>query len=58
MFHHSIKLQYEVRVDKPNPQFAMHIQQATGGIEGEIPVAIQYFFQAWAPADRRNTVTC
>ena len=46
MFHHSSKLQYEVRVDKPNPQFAAHLQQAIGGIEGEIRVAMQYFFQA------------
>ncbi|WMT86436.1 manganese catalase family protein [Pelagibacterium sp. 26DY04] len=46
MFHHSAKLQYEVRVDKPNPQFARHLQQAIGGIEGEIRVAMQYFFQA------------
>ncbi|GHA26508.1 catalase [Devosia pacifica] len=46
MFHHSSKLQYEVRVDKPNPQFANHLQQAIGGIEGEIRVAMQYFFQA------------
>lgn len=46
MFHHSSKLQYEVRVDNPNPQFAKHLQQAIGGIEGEIRVAMQYFFQA------------
>jgi Mn-containing catalase len=46
MFHHSGKLQYEVRVDKPNPVFAKYLQQAIGGIEGEIRVAMQYFFQA------------
>jgi Mn-containing catalase len=46
MFHHSSKLQYEVRVDKPNPEFAKYLQQAIGGIEGEIRVAMQYFFQA------------
>ncbi len=46
MFHHSAKLQYPVKVDKPNPQFAMLLQQAIGGIEGEIRVAMQYFFQA------------
>ena len=46
MFHHSSKLQYEVRVDKPDPQFAKYLQQAIGGIEGEIRVAMQYFFQA------------
>jgi Mn-containing catalase len=46
MFHHSSKLQYEVRVDRPDPQFAKYLQQAIGGIEGEIRVAMQYFFQA------------
>ena len=46
MFHHSSKLQYEVRVDTPDPVFAKHLQQAIGGIEGEIRVAMQYFFQA------------
>ncbi|WP_106478661.1 manganese catalase family protein [Phytohalomonas tamaricis] len=46
MFHHSSKLQYQVKVDKPDPQFANQLQQAIGGIEGEIRVAMQYFFQA------------
>ena len=46
MFHHSSKLQYPVRVEKPDPEFAMLLQQAIGGIEGEIRVAMQYFFQA------------
>ena len=46
MFHHSSKLQYTVRVDTPDPQFAKMLQQAIGGVEGEIRVAMQYFFQA------------
>lgn len=47
MFYHEPKLQYKVRVDKPNPQFARLLQQAIGGIEGEIRVCLQYLFQAW-----------
>lgn len=47
MFYHDKKLQYKVRVDKPNPQFAKALQQAIGGIEGEIRVCLQYLFQAW-----------
>lgn len=47
MFYHDKKLQYEVRVDKPNPLFARMLQQAIGGIEGEIRVCLQYLFQAW-----------
>ncbi|HMQ53225.1 MAG TPA: manganese catalase family protein [Anaerolineae bacterium] len=47
MFFHSSELQFEVRVDKPNPLFAKMLQQAIGGIEGEIRVCLQYMFQAW-----------
>jgi len=47
MFYHDNKLQYEVRVEKPNPAFAKLLQQAIGGIEGEIRVCLQYLFQAW-----------
>ncbi|MFN3273313.1 MAG: manganese catalase family protein [Paracoccus sp. (in: a-proteobacteria)] len=46
MFYTDNKLQYPVRVDTPNPLFARALQQAIGGVEGEIRVAMQYFFQA------------
>ena len=57
MFYHDRELQYKVRVDKPNPAFARMLQQAIGGIEGEIRVCLQYMFQAWGqrgPAKYRN----
>jgi Mn-containing catalase len=57
MFFHDRRLQYKVRVDKPNPQFATLLQQAIGGIEGEMRVCMQYLFQAWnsrGPAKYRN----
>lgn len=47
MYYTDKKLQYPVRVNKPNPLFAKALQQAIGGIEGEIRVCMQYFFQAW-----------
>jgi Mn-containing catalase len=47
MFYHDHKLQYNVRVEKPDPAFARMLQQAIGGIEGEIRVCMQYLFQAW-----------
>jgi Mn-containing catalase len=47
MFYHDGKLQYPVRVDQPNPLFARMLQQAIGGVEGEIRVMMQYLFQAW-----------
>lgn len=46
-YHDGGKLQYEVKVDKPNPVFANALQQAIGGIQGEIRVCLQYLFQAW-----------
>lgn len=46
MFYVDKDLQYPVRVEKPNPLFARALHQAIGGIEGEIRVAMQYFFQA------------
>ena len=47
MYYHDKRLQYPVTVTKPNPQFARMLQQAIGGVEGEIRVCMQYFFQAW-----------
>ncbi|WP_281976713.1 manganese catalase family protein [Pseudorhizobium flavum] len=46
MFYTDGKLQYPVRVENPDPLFARALQQAIGGVEGEIRVAMQYFFQA------------
>ena len=57
MFYHDSELQYEVTVEKPDPAFAKALQQAIGGVEGEIRVALQYLFQAFG-ARLRNTATC
>jgi Mn-containing catalase len=57
MYYTDKKLQYPVRVETPNPVFARALQQAIGGVEGEIRVALQYFFQAWGcrgPAKYRD----
>jgi Mn-containing catalase len=47
MFYSDGMLQYRVRVERPNPVFARALQQAIGGVEGEIRVMLQYLFQAW-----------
>jgi Mn-containing catalase len=47
MYYTDKKLQFPVEVDTPDPIFARALQQAIGGVEGEIRVALQYFFQAW-----------
>lgn len=48
MFTHTKQLAYKVRVDRPNPVYARALQQAIGGVEGEIRVMMQYLFQAWS----------
>ncbi|WP_226010709.1 manganese catalase family protein [Halomicrobium salinisoli] len=54
MFYHDNQLQYEVTVEEPDPTFARALQQAIGGVEGEMRVAMQYLFQAWAvPSDQQ-----
>ena len=47
MFYHDKHLQWPVKVETPDPLFARQLQQAIGGVEGEIRVCMQYFFQAW-----------
>jgi Mn-containing catalase len=41
MYSTDKKLQFPVRVEKPNPVFARALQQAIGGVEGEIRVALR-----------------
>ncbi|GJE27248.1 manganese catalase family protein [Methylobacterium organophilum] len=47
MYYFDKRLQYPVKVESPDPVFARMLQQAIGGVEGEIRVCMQYFFQAW-----------
>ncbi|GHF43858.1 Mn-containing catalase [Deinococcus metalli] len=57
MFYHDKQLQYTVRVDTPSPVFAKMLQQAIGGVEGEIRVCLQYLFQSFGargPAKYRD----
>jgi len=57
MFYTDGKLQFPVRVEKPDPVFAKALQQAIGGVEGEIRVGMQYMFQAFGargPAKYRD----
>ncbi|MBY0330300.1 MAG: manganese catalase family protein [Acetobacteraceae bacterium] len=54
MFYTDGKLQFPVRVEKPNPLFARALQQAIGGVEGEIRVMMQYLFQGWGSRGPRK----
>jgi Mn-containing catalase len=54
VFYHDDRLQYEVEVEEPDPVFGKLLQQAIGGVEGEMRVAMQYMFQAWAVPDEHE----
>lgn len=54
MFFHDEPLQYEVDVEQPDPYFAKMLQQAIGGAEGEMRVALQYMFQAFAVPQEKS----
>ncbi len=41
------RLQYPVRVDKPDPMFAKQVQELIGGHYGEFTVMVQYLMQGW-----------
>lgn len=47
MFTHVKDLQFEVRVERPDPRFATLLQEQFGGANGELAAAMQYFTQAF-----------
>ena len=57
MFLHQNRLQYRSKPDRPDPLFAMKLQEVIGGQWGEISVMMQYLFQGWncrGPAKYRD----
>ncbi|MDF2883692.1 MAG: Catalase [Clostridiaceae bacterium] len=53
MFKHEKALLKDVRVEKPNPQYAVLMQEQLGGGNGELKAAMQYLSQSF----RINDVT-
>lgn len=47
MFRHTKELQFEAKPEKPDPVYAMKLQELIGGAWGEMTVAMQYLFQGW-----------
>ncbi|MGN7313379.1 manganese catalase family protein [Alkalicoccobacillus gibsonii] len=47
MFRHQKELQFEVKVDRPDPMLARQIQEVLGGQFGEMTVMMQYLFQGF-----------
>ena len=51
MFRHVKKLQYTVRVEKPNPGLANLLLEQFGGPQGELAAACRYFTQGLGDDD-------
>lgn len=57
MFFHKKQLQYFTPPQRPDPIYAMKIQELIGGTFGEMTVMMQYLFQGWncrGPAKYRD----
>ncbi|MDD7793915.1 manganese catalase family protein [Clostridium sp. 'White wine YQ'] len=52
MFKHEKKLLRDVRVEKPNPQYAVLMQEQLGGANGELKAALQYISQSFRVKDQ------
>lgn len=51
MFKHEKQLFREVKVEKPNPQYAVLMQEQLGGGNGELKAAMQYISQSFRIKD-------
>ncbi len=51
MFKHEKQLLHEVKVDRPNPQYAVLLQEQLGGGNGELKAAMQYISQSFRIKD-------
>lgn len=59
MFFHQKRLQYHAKPDRPDPLYAMKLQEVIGGQWGEMSVMMQYLFQGWncrGPAKYRDMI--
>lgn len=51
MFKHEKQLLKEVRVERPNPQYAVLMQEQLGGANGELKAGLQYISQSFRIKD-------
>lgn len=51
MFEHKKQLLHEVKVERPNPQYAVLMQEQLGGGNGELKAALQYLSQSFRIKD-------
>lgn len=59
MFLYDKKLQYPVKIDKPNPRLAAIIISQYGGPDGELGASLRYLSQRYSmPFDETNGSVC
>lgn len=51
MFKHEKKFLQDVKVERPNPQYAVLMQEQLGGAQGELKAAMQYLSQSFRIKD-------
>jgi len=51
MFKHEKQLLHDVKVDRPNPQYAVLLHEQLGGGNGELKAAMQYISQSFRVKD-------
>lgn len=51
LFRHEKNLLHEVKVERPNPQYAALLQEQLGGANGELKAALQYLSQSFRIKD-------
>ncbi len=52
IFKHEKPLLHEVKVERPNPQYAVLMQEQLGGANGELKAALQYISQSFRIKDQ------
>ena len=59
MFLYDKKLQYPVKIDKPNPKLAAIIISQYGGPDGELGASLRYLSQRYSmPFDEAKGTAC
>ena len=59
MFIYEKKLQYPVKIDRPNPRLAAVIISQYGGPDGELGASLRYLSQRYSmPFDEPSGTTC
>jgi len=53
MFKHEKMLLKEVKIDRPNPNYAAMLQEQLGGPQGELKAALQYLSQSMRVKDKQ-----